>query len=162
MKRHLNFFALLLMLGLGIQTQAQQYLYLVKKGNTPYKRLGISDPIKIRTAEDGDWISGRISAISAESITVGKLTYAFAEIDAMRTYNSLLRSGGYTLAIGGVMFPGIALFNRAVNGDTPLLYPGQIITGGILIGSGFVMYLFSRKTYEKEDGWQFKVIDLEQ
>jgi hypothetical protein len=162
MNIRLNFITLLLLAGFGFQVQAQQYLYLVKKGETPYKRLGISDALKIKTAEDGEWVSGRISAISAESITLGKVTYAFSEIEAMRTYNSLMRTSGYTLGIGGVMFTGIALFNRAANGDTPLLYPGQIVTGAVLLGSGYILYLCSRKTYKKEDGWQYKVIDLEQ
>ncbi len=151
---------LFICLAVSLSGKAQQYIYLVKKGNTPYKRLGISDPIRIKTYEGGKWIEGRISNISTKSITLGRVSYPISEIEAMRTYSSLMKTGGYTLGVGGIFFTGIALFNRAINEDRPLLYPGQIITGGALVGTGYLLYLFSRKTYKVENGWQFKVIDL--
>lgn len=162
MNNSLRYILFLLLLFGGSYAHSQQYLYLVKKGDTPYKRLTIGDNLKLKTSETDGWVNGRISAISAKSITLGRVTYPYAEIEAMRTYNSLMKTGGYALGIGGVMFTGIAFFNRSVNGDTPLLYPGQIITGAILVTSGYIMYLCSRKTYRKSNGWQFKVIDLEE
>jgi hypothetical protein len=151
---------LLIVLMLPILGFSQQYLYLVKKGNTPHKRLGIHDPLQIKTSEDGNWIKGHINSISEKSITLGNRTYPFSEIEAMRTYNGLVRTTGYAIGLGGIMFTGIAAFNRGVNGDQPLLFPVQIVTGAVLLGSGYVVYLLSRKTYKKEDDWQFKVIDL--
>lgn len=142
------------------QSMGQQYLYLVKKGDTPYKRLALYDEIRIKTSEEGKWVKGLIQGISTKTITVGKVTYPFSEIEAMRTYNSLLKLGGYALGTGGIMFTGIAAFNAGINGDTPILYPIQIIAGVALLSSGYIVYAFSRKTYKKDKGWQYKVIDL--
>ncbi len=143
-----------------LQSSGQQYLYLVKKGDTPYKRLGINEPLYIKTTEDGAWVKGLIKEISTESITVGKVTYPFSEIEAMRTYSSLLKTTGYALGIGGVMFTGIAAFNATINNERPILYPVQIVTGVLLLSGGYIAYLSSRKTYKKDKGWQYKVIDL--
>lgn len=154
--------ALIALIFLGFSTVAfsQQYLYLKKKGEVPYKRLALYNSIKIQTEEGGDWVEGKITAINEKSITVGTTSYPLKEIKAMRTYNHLLRLGGTAIAGGGILFSGIAFFNRTTNGDNPLLTPGQINFGIGMLAGGLVIRWLSRKTYKAEKGWTWEVINL--
>lgn len=140
---------------------AQQYLYIKKSGDLARERLTINDRVYIKVKDNKKWIGGMIKGLTTKSMDLGNSTYAFADIEAMKTYNSLLRVTGTGIAGAGVLFTGIAFFNRLVNGDTPLLFPGQIAFGSGMLAGGLLVRWLSVKKYKKSKGWTWEVIDLD-
>lgn len=139
---------------------SQSYLYLQKNNEVPYKRLGLYDTVIFKT-DSSEWVGGKIHSISNEVIRIDGVDYLLADIVGFRTHNELIYLGGTAMAIAGVGFTGIALVNRTVNGDTPLLRPGQIVFGAALSGAGLLVRWLSRKTYLRDKGWHWKVISLD-
>lgn len=139
----------------------QQYLYIQKQGKVPYKRLAVNDVLSLRTQDSKDWVEGKVTGISGKSVVINDVAYTLSDIEAMRTFNPLMKIGGTSLMAGGVLFSGLAVVNRLGSGDRPLLRNGQIITSAALLGTGGLLRWTSRKTYKKDKGWSFKVIDLE-
>jgi len=157
MKRFLT----ILLITVGINLPAQQYLYLKQTGEIPYKRLKVNDPIKIRVAKSPEWISGKITSIETSVIEINKTAYKLASIEAVRTYNEMLKLSGSTFLVGGVLFTGIVLINGLINSDSPLIRQGQVVFGSAMVSGGLLVRWLSRKTYHKSKGWQFEVIDLD-
>ena len=139
----------------------QQYLYLQKDNDIPHTRLELKDRVKFKTADTADWTAGILHEITSESITVGGVTYPLKEIVAFRTRNSLVYTLGSAGVAGGALFTGIFLVNGLINSDSPVITNKQIILGASLVSAGFLVRWLSRKTFEKEDGWKWNVIDLE-
>lgn len=148
------------MLLFGTSLYSQQYLYLQKGNEVPYKRLSLKDPVKIKTAEGDHWISGFLEEITSESINVGGVVYPYKEIVAFRTYSDLMRISGTALAAGGVLLTGIVVVNNLINNEGLTISKGEGIVAASMLGSGLILRWASRKTYKKEDGWKWNVIDL--
>jgi hypothetical protein len=152
---------ILLLVFASISLSGQQYLYIKRKGELPAERLAENAKVKIKIAEQDIWIEGLLKNINTNTITINDRKFYFSNIEAIRLYNPLVRFGGTALWVGGTMFTGIALFNRTINGDAPLLREGQIIFGVSTVSAGFLVRWLSRKTYSKADGYFFEVIDLD-
>ncbi len=152
--------SLLLLVCLSTLASAQQYLYIKKKGELPAERLKVGDPVKLRTADGEDWIKGNIQKIAVKSITFNNQVYPLKNVAGIRTYNSLVKITGTALWVGGTLFTGIALTNRLINDDRPVLFPGQIIFGAAMVSGGLLVNWLSRNTYKTSNGYYWEVIDL--
>lgn len=139
---------------------SQRYLYIQKGNEVPYKRLSLYDPITFRTDSSG-WVDGRIQAISVENIRINGKDYLLADIQGFRTHHELIYIAGTALGAGGILFTGISIFNRGINGDRPLVRSRQLLWGAALTGSGLLIRWLSRKTYLRDKGWHWKVIALD-
>lgn len=138
----------------------QQYLYLQKGNEVPHTRLALKDRVKFKTMESDEWVEGILQQITSESITVGRSTYLLDEISSFRTQNNLVHLLGTAGLAGGTLFTGIFIVNALINNET-LLTENQAILGASLVTAGFIVRLLARKTYNKEDSWNWKVIDLD-
>ncbi len=150
-----------LLLLLAGSVYGQQYLYLQKGNDVPHTRLSLKDHVKFKTSDSTGWTSGILQSITTESITVGGVTYPLEEIKAFRTRNSLGYTIGSAAAAGGVFFSAIIMANGLISGERPIITNNQIILGAGLLTSGLLTRWLSLKTYNREDGWHWKVIDLE-
>lgn len=146
----------------SIGLSAQQYLYITKKGSTPAERLGINSKVKIKIEGESEWIEGSLKRIDANAIKINDRLFYFSNIEAIRTYNHLVKVIGSAIWGGGVFFTSIAFVNRLINDDDPLIRPSQVTFGAGMIGAGALISWASRKTYSKAKGYSFKVIDLDQ
>lgn len=151
--------ALLLLICFGLN--AQQYLYLQKGNDVPHTRLSLQDKVTFKTEGSDAWTKGPLQEITAESITVGGVSYPLKEIVAFRTNNDLVYFLGTAGIAGGLLFSGIILVNGLIAGSSPIISGNQVILGSSLVAGGFLVRWLSRKTYQKEKGWQWNVIDLE-
>lgn len=149
-----------LLMGMGLSVAGQQYIYFQKDNDIPHKRIAKHEEVTFRPADEKEWIKGRLQEINEESITVNNRIYPLKKIEAFKTHHELVYLGGTAMGAAGLLFTGIAFFNRLINGDRPLLTEGQMIFGAGMIAGGLLVRWLARKTYEKEDGWQWKVIDL--
>ncbi len=139
---------------------SQQYIYLQKGNEVPHTRIALKDKVKFKTQESERWIEGILHEITAESITVGQATYLISNISAFRTRNGFVHLLGTAGVAGGTLFTGIFILNGLINNET-LLTENQAILGASLVSAGFIVRLLARKTYNKTDGWNWKVIDLD-
>lgn len=141
---------------------AQQYLYIKKKGELPKQRLEQYDHVKILITGQEEWIEGMLTNISTTTITLDDdRQFYFSNIEGIRVYNGLVRIVGTAIWGGGVFFTSIAAVNRLGNGDRPVLRQGQIVFGAGMGLGGAIISRLSRRTYSKEKGYYFEVIDLE-
>lgn len=149
-----------LLMCLVVCGQAQQFLYLKRNNEFPDHRFVLHEKVNFRTGETDEWATGKLEEIRQESVKISGVVYPLKDITAFRTRNALLDLFGSALWSGGLLFTGIAFFNRTINGDKPLLTNGQIIFGSSLIVSGLVVNWLNLKTYKKEEGYNWVVIDI--
>lgn len=150
------------MLFFGANAYSQQYLYIKKQGEMPKERIGINERITFKIKGEEEWINGLLKELKGNAIKVNDRLFYFSNIEGIRTYNSLLKTVGSTLWVGGAFFTSIAAVNSIINEERPILSNRQI---GLGIGLGVVGVMvgrLSRKTYLKEKGYNFEVIDLDQ
>lgn len=140
--------------------QAQQMVYLQKNHDLPYRKLTPGDYLAVKTADE--WIEGVLTDIAKDRLVINQIPVLYKEIEACRTWNNLLRTGGAGIMIAGLGYLGISAFNSLVNGESTILYPSEIVTGSSLAAGGWLMNRLSRKTYWYTDGWKLKVILPEQ
>lgn len=154
--------AFLLVLFLSMtDLSAQQYIYLQKKGNVPYKRLTLYDDLKILPKDSDDWIKGKINFIAQESLEINGTRILYSDIQKLKTYSSTLKLTGAALGIAGGGYAFLSTFNSAINGESTLIYSNEVITSSILLAGGLIMYFSSGKTYDIDKGWELRIIDTE-
>ncbi len=139
---------------------SQQYLYLQKGNEVPHTRIGLKERVKFKTVDSEEWVEGILQEITDESITVGRFTYPLDQILSFRTRNSFVYLLGTAGVAGGTLFTSIFILNGIINNET-LLTENQAILGASLITAGFIVRLLARKTFHKDQGWHWKVIDLD-
>lgn len=140
--------------------EGQQYLYVKKKGELPAERLTLHDNVKIKVSDTTSWVKGPLEMINTESIKVKGQVFRLKEVKAIRVNNGLMRLGGTAMWAGGILFTSVALINGIINDDNPVIYPGQIAFGSGLVAGGVLVSWLSRKTYSREKGYFYEVIDL--
>lgn len=149
-----------MMLFCGANAYSQQYLYIKKKGEMPKERIAINQRITFKIRGEKEWISGFMKELNGNSIRVNDRLFYFSNIEGIRTYNSLLKTFGSAFWVGGAFFTSIAAVNSIINDERPILSNRQIGLGAGLGLLGIVVTRISRKTFLKEEGYSFEVIDL--
>lgn len=154
---------LLLLVFLGASSAfSQQYLYIKKKGEIPSERIGLNQRINFKIQGEKEWISGLLKELNGNSLKVNDRLFYFSNIEAIRTHNSLLKTLGAGLWVGGVFFTSIAAVNSVINSESPILSNNQLLVGGGLGLIGLIVDRLSKKTYSKEKGYYFEVINLDE
>ncbi len=128
----------------------------------PAERFGLKERVTFKTQDSKRFTGGILQNVSKESIEVDGVIYPLSEIVAFKTHGELLNLAGSSMAVGGVFFTGIIFVNRLINSDSPLLRQNQIYLGAGLVAGGLLVRWASRKTYNKEKGWEWVVIDFEE
>lgn len=154
-------FVILLMF-FALSSYSQQYLYIKKKGELPKERIGVNDNIKFKINGREEWISGMLKEITATAIKVNDRLFYFSNIESIQTQSQLLKTLGTSMWVGGAFFSSIAAVNSIINDERPILSNNQIILGSGLGAIGYLVGRLALKTYSREKGYNFEVIDLDQ
>lgn len=148
-----------LFLMMTINAEAQQILVL-RGPKGKIEKVFSNHRIGVRLVGEDDFFKGYLTSVGDSSFSVDGNVYYFREINAVRTYEPLFKTVGTAqrIAAGGVV--GLNLVNNTLSGYRPLVSDEQWIWAGALFATSYVWDLFSRRTYEKEDGWRMETIDF--
>ncbi len=155
----LSFFAFLFV---SLNLDAQQYLYLKKKGEVPAFRWEQGAPLelKVRNGEEEFWLRGDFVRADSSSIVFGTKIIRKKDIVALRMDRGLMPFFGKAAMAGSTLFTGVILVNGLINNDRPIIRASTIYIGlGVFAGGFLLDYLGVRKFYMK-DGWYFEHIDF--
>lgn len=149
----------LLLLG-AFSLPAQKYIYLKKGNDVPAMRIGINERVVFKTAESTKFMKGIMNDVTPSSITINYKTYALEDIEAFRGRNELLTIGGTALAGGALLYTSLGLINRLGSYDDGGFTSSQWITITSIFGAGLIMRWAGKRTYKKDKGWIWQVIDF--
>lgn len=158
----MKFFISTLLMALAINLSAQKYLYIKKGNNAPKLRISLNEQVTFKTIESTKFIQGIMNDLSPTTITINGKMYALGDVQAFRVRNELLTIGGTALAGGALLFTSLALINRigsSYSGGG--LTTGQWVTAASFFGGGLIMRWLGKRTFDKDKGWNWQVIDLE-
>lgn len=149
--------SLLLLLSLAVS--AQKYLYIKHNNQPPADRIGLHERVVFKTAESRTFTKGLLDDITPGSITVDGRTYPLASIESFRTRNELMTIGGTAMMAGSLMFTALAVINRT--GLSGNFTQREALGLGAVFGGGLLLRWAGRRTFKKEKGWKWEVIDLD-
>ena len=137
----------------------QKFLLLEKNNyhNQVYYYLG--NGIRFKTFEDRK-VTGTIMDILDSSVIVNTDSILLKDIDIIykqRWFFSLFSKGLETAGIGYFLLETV---NNIINGRKTIIAGPEILTSGILIGSGFLLSLLDERKCRIQKKWRLKVIDF--
>jgi hypothetical protein len=156
--------SLLFFLLSSLFADAQQYLYLKKKGETPAYRWSQGDflEIKVRNGDEEFWLSGDFVRADSNRIVFGTKIVRKENIVALRLDRGLMPFFGKAAMAGATLFPAIIIFNAAINGDRPIIRPLTVYVSLGAIVTGYALHHFGIKRFYFKDGWYLEHIDFYQ
>lgn len=141
---------------------AQKVLLLQKPGKTKRFLYHPGDKIIIRTGEPEFVMSGDITYVDDSLLTINKnYTYQLAKVSEVTIKRPFLSGAWRMMYLAGGVYAAGSVFNRAINGDTPLVDNTIPIVTGSFVVLGTTSYLFRNKHCKMEDGWKLKVLDYD-
>jgi len=152
---------LLLLSCLSVNLLGQQFLYIKKEHAPPVYRLTLNEVLQFKTADSDNFVEGRVTHISTEHLGLNEVLYSLEDIVVIRRYQQFTKAAGTGLGAAGLLYPVLASVNQVINFRRPLLTDGQAIASASMLGSGLILRWMSRKTYRKEDGYIWEVIDFQ-
>ena len=156
-------FSLLMFLFLFISTasNAQKMVAFDKRGKVKRVRFFHGDFLKLQLL-NGTFIEGEIIEILTDTFKIGKNSIPLDSVKFvyLSKGKQLLNTASGFLITGGLAYPPLVTFNRAVNDDSPLVKKSTvIISGGMLLGGVLLKSLNSRK-FRISKKRPLKIIDL--
>jgi hypothetical protein len=141
---------------------AQKVLLLQKPGKTKRFLYHSGDKIIIRTGEPEFAVSGELTYIDDSVLTINKnFTYQLAKVKEVNIIRPFLNGAWRMMYLAGGVYAAGSMFNRAINGDTPLVDNTIPIVAGSFVVLGTTSYLLRNKHCKMEDGWKLKVLDYD-
>lgn len=158
----LKFSLLGLSLFLAGNLQAQAYLYLEEEGGVPDRRWKQEEKIAILLSdgEEEHWEEGYFNGGDSAGIRVNTRYYTFEQIQAVRYARGIVPFLSKASMAASAFFTGIFATNAIINDDRPILTEGQIVLGSGLFVTGAVLHFFRYKVRRMEDGYKFRIIDI--
>lgn len=147
----------------SVSLSAQKYLYIKKGNEIPKLRIGVNERVTFKTTESTKFIDGILNDVTATAMVVSGKTYALSDVEAFRVRNQLLTIGGTAIAGGALLYTSLGLINR-IGGKYQggSFTTGEWVTVASLFGGGLLMRWLGKKTYSKDKGWKWEIIDLNQ
>ena len=139
---------------------AQNIMHLHKYGSHRHLVFQQGDNISIVTG--GKEISGRLSYIdSARFILDNGEMVMLKKVESVNTERyipRLISSLGFTAA---AFYTPIAVINRSINEEYPILDGTSLTVIGTSAGIGGLFYLFIKHKLRMKNGWRLDIIDIE-
>ena len=162
MKLHFILIWTLLFVLICQTADAQKVLLLQKSGKTKRFLYSPGDKIGVRMGDPEFEVTGEITSIDDSSCTVNRnYTFQLSKVHEVFIKRPFL-SGSWRMMFlaAGVYFAG-SIFNRAINGDEPIIDNTIPIVSGSFVALGTTAYLLRNKHCKMEDGWKLKVLDYD-
>jgi len=162
MKLHFLLIWTLLLVLICQTADAQKVLLLQKSGKTKRFLYSPGDKIGVRMGDPEFEVTGEITNLDDSSCTVNRnYTFQFSKVHEVFIKRPFL-SGSWRMMFlaAGVYFAG-SIFNRAINGDEPIIDNTIPIVSGSFVALGTTAYLLRNKHCKMEDGWKLKVLDYD-
>ena len=162
MKLHFLLIWTLLLVLICQTVDAQKVLLLQKSGKTKRFLYSPGDKIGVRMGDPEFEVTGEITSIDDSSCTVNRnYTFQLSKVHEVFIKRPFL-SGSWRMMFvaAGVYFAG-SIFNRAINGDEPIIDNTIPIVSGSFVALGTTAYLLRNKHCKMEDGWKLKVLDYD-
>ena len=162
MKLHFILIWTLLLVLICQTADAQKVLLLQKSGKTKRFLYSPGDKIGVRMGDPEFEVTGEITNLDDSSCTVNRnYTFQFSKVHEVFIKRPFL-SGSWRMMFlaAGVYFAG-SIFNRAINGDEPIIDNTIPIVSGSFVALGTTAYLLRNKHCKMEDGWKLKVLDYD-
>ena len=162
MKLHFILIWTLLFVLICQTVDAQKVLLLQKSGKTKRFLYSPGDKIGVRMGDPEFEVTGEITSIDDSSCTVNRnYTFQLSKVHEVFIKRPFL-SGSWRMMFvaAGVYFAG-SIFNRAINGDEPIIDNTIPIVSGSFVALGTTAYLLRNKHCKMEDGWKLKVLDYD-
>jgi hypothetical protein len=142
-------------------TSYGQLVFMVEKpGTINNLKYRCGERMDLKT-KSGERISGIINQIRDTAIVVNYLMVKndnIAIIYTRRVINSMFSAAGI---FGGIGYVGIDGLNNLINNESPIIRKSVVKTGGIMLGAGLLLKLFSmRKRHINNEDWRIKVLDF--
>lgn len=155
---------MIMMLILGaMQTDAQQYLVLQKKGKLKNFKYETGSKISLKTRRGNFNIEGRLTQIGDTSIVIDhSIEIGVTNIVA------IYRSSGFLNRLSTLFFiqGGIAYFlidgtNRAINQEYPVIDESTLLISGTMIATGFALRPFITRKFDIPEKWEIKILNFD-
>lgn len=140
---------------------SQSYLVVKSTNGKGVQAIGMNRDVGIRYVDSSGFQVGYLTEVGESSVIVNNIEIPLSDIDAIRVYKPLFKGLGMAqrYAAGGII--GLNVVNNAISGYRPLLSEEQAIWSVGLFATSYIWDFFSRKTYKRDSGWDFEVIQLE-
>tara|TARA_R110002050_G_scaffold917_4_gene6582 strand:- start:5391 stop:5888 length:498 start_codon:yes stop_codon:yes gene_type:complete len=148
----------------SLSVDAQQYLYLKKKGELPAYRWSQGDllELKVRNGDEEYWLSGDFVRADSNRIVFGTKIVRHENIVALKVKRGLMPFFGKAAMAGATLFPGVIIFNAIINGDRPIIRPLTVYLSLGVFATGYALHHFGTKRFYFKDGWYLEHIDFNQ
>jgi|GEM_PF-1964599 len=147
---------------LSLTVDAQQYLYLKKKGEVPAFRWEQGAPLelKVRNGDEEFWLMGDFVRADSNRIVFGTKIIRKEDIVAIKMDRGLMPFFGKATMAGAALFPGIIIFNAVINRDRPIIRPLTVYLSLGALATGFALDYFGTRYFYFKDGWYLEHIDF--
>ena len=158
-----NYFLLLiLLLTIGIEVKAQDFMVLEKMGTKKRHEFYAGDEIIFMLKEEKFFRKDEIVGLGKGEIFFETGPVPLKDIVKVSLSNrrGLLRGTGTTLVIGGLGYMALDLFNKTITGGEVYVDEKVARTAGIIAGTGLGMILISRKKVSLKNNWRLRIVDI--
>lgn len=148
-------------LQLMLITSFGQCVFMVEKpGIVNNLKYAIGNRIDLKT-KTGERISGIINQVRDTAIVVSYYLIMNDDIAIVYTRRAIFSMFSAAGTTGGLAYVSIDGINNLINNERPVFRTSTLKTGGILFGTGGVLYLISkRKRHINNKDWRIKILDF--
>lgn len=141
---------------------AQKVLLLQKPGKTKRFLYYPGDRIIVQMGDPEFAVSGEITNIDDSICIVNRnYTIQLAKVKEVTRTRPFLNGSWRLMYLAGGVYAAGSVFNRAINGDSPLVDNTIPIVSGSFIALGTTSYLLRFKHCKMDKGWKLKVLDYD-
>jgi len=148
----------------SVNTSAQQYLVVQKRGFVKNFKYEIDDELSFVTKKGEFYIKGTISKITDSIITLDNL-YEIKLDNIAKIYEKrrfLKKLSGLFFIRGGIAYTAIVGINSLINNESPLVDEQTLIISAGMIAVGLALKPFIIKKMDVCNKWQLKVLNFNQ
>lgn len=155
MKIALLFLALSLAAPL-LSTAQMSQLSVYKANGELAMRIYPGETIELRTSRG--WQSDELVMLLNDSLIVGDHKLALSEIQKIKRVRLGLAAASANLMVAGTIWPGIVAINGLSAGVRPLVTNRALLSSGLMLGSGLLLWKWSRTTYKTQEPGRLRIV----
>lgn len=155
-------FLLLLLLFVATIGQSQNFLVLEKMGSKKRHEYYPGDKINFKLKEDKFFQTDEILGLGDSTIIFesGPVHIGDMRNVGLSNRKKLMRGTGTTLAIGGLGYMVLDLFNKTISGGDVYVDEKVARTSGIIAGTGLALVFLSKKKVSLKNNWRLRIVDI--
>ncbi len=143
-----------------ITSFGQQVFVIEKPGTVNNLKYAVGNKIELKT-KTGERISGIIRQIRDTAIVVNYYLIMNDDIAIVYTRRAIFSIFSAVGTAGGLTYVSVDGFNNLINNERPIFRTSTLKTGGIMFGTGGLLYLISkRKRHINNKDWRIKILDF--